>query len=318
MKVLATLLISLFTIAAVATLRPDINVNPNIEVAADRPILLKDIATIGNVPADIERQAGNLIIFEALGVDQKLELKNINVVKAIRNKLSESNALGTLAWTYFVPEDVKIKAHRNFINSQTIQFDLTSELKKRCGNCQIIIKDLKVPTIKENAEMKNYQVEYDTLKLSGSFLLPVQVFTSESPKKTYWLTGSVRISKEAPVTLRQIQFGEHIAASDFKMDWVDVTFVRDGVPTATEVTGQIAGKTFNVGQPIFKSDIKREVAIKRGQIVKILVGDNEFEVTGQGISEEQGYIGDLIRIKNTDTQKLLSGKVIDSGIVRVN
>ena len=318
MKVLAALTISVFFSIAWATIRPDITVNATVDVAADRPILLKDIATVGNVPSDIERQAGNLIIFESLGIDQSLNLKNINVVKAIRNKLSESNALGTLAWTYFVPEDVKIKAHRNFINSQTVIFDLTTELKKRCGNCQIAIKDLKVPTIKEASEMKNYQIEYDTLKLTGSFLLPVQVYTSDSPKKTYWLTGSIRVSKEAPVTLRQIQFGEHITATDFKMDWVDITFVRDGVPTANEVIGQIAGKTFNVNQPIFKSDIKREVAIKRGQIVKILIGDEEFEVTGQGVSEEQGYVGDLIKIKNSETQKLLSGKVIDSGIVRVN
>jgi flagella basal body P-ring formation protein FlgA len=65
------------------------------------------------------------------------------------------------------------------------------------------------------------------------------------------------------------------------------------------------------------SDLKREPAAHRGQVVRALVGDQDFEISINASAEENGFIGDLIKVKNLETQKMMSGIVIDKGVVKV-
>lgn len=313
------LFISLFVsvlVTAQTAIRPDITVNSVVEVRAGRPIYLKDIAAVGNVAADLERQAGETLVLEAMEDGQKISLKNINLLKTIRNKIGESAALGSLAWTYFVPEEVTIKATKNFLNPSSISFDIESELRRKCAECAVTIRDFRVPTIKESKTVKQIDVDYESLKIGGAFILPVNVVT-EGGKRTYWITGYSKISKHGPIATRQISAGERISDKDFRMDLVDVTFARDGVPTATELQNQLAGRNISVNQPIFKGDIKRELAVKRGQAIKVITGTDLFEIVGQGIADDQGYVGDTIKLKTSETQKWITGQIIEPGVVRV-
>jgi flagella basal body P-ring formation protein FlgA len=119
------------------------------------------------------------------------------------------------------------------------------------------------------------------------------------------------------VTTRQLNPGEKITSRDFRMEEVDVTFAKDGVPKSSEVEGQLASRILSVNQPIFKSDYKKELAVTRGQLIRAISGNETFEVTSQAIAEEQGYVGDLIRIKNSESQKMLSGQIVEKGVVKV-
>lgn len=316
MKLLVCFL-TLFSWAALAEgLRPDITINAVNEVRSGQSVYLKDIATIGNVPSDVEKSTGDILVFESMDANQKLEIKNINLLKTIRNKISEAGSLGNLAWTYFVPETVTIKSTPNFLNPAAVNFDIETELRKKCTDCTVAIKDLRVPTIKESKSVKKFEFDYENLKLGGAFIVPVYAVT-ETGKRAYWITGYGKISRSGPVATRQISVGERISAKDFRMDLVDITFAKDGVPTATELENQLAGKNISVNQPIFKADIKRELAVKRGQTIKVIAGTELFEIVGQGVADDQGYIGDTIKLKNTETQKWISGQIIEPGVVRV-
>ncbi len=101
------------------------------------------------------------------------------------------------------------------------------------------------------------------------------------------------------------------------MEEVDITYAKDGLPKPEEIDGQLAARMLQLNQPIFKSDFKRELAINRGQIIRAVSGNESFEITSQAVAEEQGYVGDVIKIKNSESQKTLSGQIVERGVVKV-
>ena len=54
-----------------------------------------------------------------------------------------------------------------------------------------------------------------------------------------------------------------------------------------------------------------------GQPVTIIAGDGIFEIRAKGLALENGVIGEMIRVKNVDSRKILSGTVAAPGVVEV-
>ena len=51
--------------------------------------------------------------------------------------------------------------------------------------------------------------------------------------------------------------------------------------------------------------------------MKIILGDGTFEVSAQATAEQAGSVGEVIKIKTMDTKKLMSGTLIDLGVVKI-
>lgn len=101
------------------------------------------------------------------------------------------------------------------------------------------------------------------------------------------------------------------------MSMTDVTFAKDGSLRMEDIQGQMAARSLPVGSTVWASDLKREPAAKKGQIVKALLGDDSFEISVNMMAEDSGFVGDLIKVKNLETQKVLSGLVTEKGVVKL-
>lgn len=301
--------------AELKTPRPEISVQNYNEVNANRPVLLRDLATFSFAAPTQIRKAMALVVFDAIGDSEKVEYKNSEIVKTIKEKINEDSELSDLKWTYFVPEKVTVIGRKNYLSELSAISEMTLAMQSKCSDCKIQFKDVKIPHIREKLAYESCSLDSEQIR-GGSFLVPVNCqFNNE--KKTYWITGTVRISKSGPVAARQINSGEKISAQDVRIEQVDLTYAKDSVPTIEEVQNQIAARGILVNQPIFRGDLKKELAVTRGQIIRAVSGNESFEVTSQVQAEEQGYVGDLIKIKNTETHRVISGQIVEKGVVRV-
>jgi len=308
-------LISLFAGAELKSPRPEISIQNYNEVNADRPVQLRDLAALSFATIPQARKAMSIVVLDAVGEGEKIEYKNSDLVKLIKEKISENPESSEIKWTYFVPEKVTIIGRKNLISEIGATSEITFALQGKCSDCKITLKDLKIPRIRERLSYEMCMIESEQAR-AGSFLVPVNCqFNSE--RKTFWITGTARMSRVGPVAIRQINAGEKISSKDVRFDEVDLTYAKDSVPTLEEVQNQIAARGILVNQPIFRGDLRKELAVSRGQIIRAISGNESFEVTSQMQAEEQGYVGDLIRIKNTETQKMISGQIIEKGVVRV-
>lgn len=306
---------SLSALAQIKLPRPEISVLTYSEVNANRTVHLKDIANVNFVLPEQARKALALSIIDVVGENEKVEYKNSDIVKIIKDKIGESSEISDLRWTYFVPEKVTLVGRKNFISETALISELTLALQNNCHECKMTFRDLKIPKIREKQAYEMCTLETENLR-AGSFLIPINChFNSE--KKTYWITGTVRISKNGPIAIRQLNSGEKITNKDIRIDQVDLTYAKDAIPTYDEVLNQTVTRGILVNQPIFKGDLKKELAVTRGQIIRAISGNESFEVSSQVQAEEQGYIGDLIKIKNTETQRTISGQIVEKGVVKI-
>lgn len=309
---LAIMMATVLAGGEVGTLRPEISVQSSLEVPEYKPVQIMDLASLNFVSPDIAKEALEIEIMPAPQEGEVKSMRNSDLIKLLKSKMAGNDTVGTMKWTFFLPDNIQIKSKRMPISYWAAENLVRQAMIRQCRDCNIKIKNLKVPNSREPIAYKDCVLQTDGVKLNGTFLLPVNCKSN-----TYWVSGTATITRTAPVASRHIAPGEHIAVGDFHLSDVDLTFARDGVASEKDLVGQVAARPIMLNQPIFKGDLKKEVAIFRGQSIRTLMGDENFEISTQGVAEEQGSVGDLIRVKTVENQKILSGVILEKGLVRL-
>ncbi len=198
------------SMAEIHTPRPEISVVPLAEVPSGQTIRLMDLATVSFVSSGQAKQALAMSLLPPLADRESKKIKNSELIKLIRAKISLVPDISEEKWTYFIPEEVEILAKKNILSTQSVQNQLTMAILNRCGDCKVNLHDIKIPQIREASAFENCEIQTDQVKVGGSFLVPVQCrFGAES--KTYWISGSSKISKIGTVMNRQLLPGDRIS-----------------------------------------------------------------------------------------------------------
>lgn len=255
----------------------------------------------------------NLVVFEAFTDEVEKTFESEELAYTLRQKLSFQDLQRV---SIKIPRNFKIKGKRNFLYQGDLMREISNQALSLCSDCTVEFDDLKMPALDIKGEILRVRLETQTLKAAGSFLLPLVVETSQG-RSSFWVTGKISLYKLAPVAKRLLRANERITEADFEMKRVNVSFAKDGVPSADSLAGKLTARLLTLGQPIFEADLKKEKAAKRGQTIKIVVGDEGFEIVSSGVAQEAGSLGDSIKVKMSDTQKLLSGVLTDNGVVRL-
>ena len=91
------------------------------------------------------------------------------------------------------------------------------------------------------------------------------------------------------------------------------------VLTDTEdAIGKILTQTIRANGEITKTMLKTPLMIRRGNIVKIIAESGSLAITTVGLSEDNGGRGDIVRVKNLSSNKIVYAKVVDQALVRVD
>ena len=125
------------------------------------------------------------------------------------------------------------------------------------------------------------------------------------------LAGAVTLAGAALTDRRAVGF---VFQQPTLLDWLNV---RDNVQKIEAVIGMQAVRFLNAGQILQYSDLRKETVLKKGQIVRAMFGAVDFEIAISAEAQESGSIGDVVKIKNLDSQKVFAAKVVERGIVRI-
>jgi flagellar basal body P-ring formation protein FlgA len=281
------------------------------EVPANRPVRLGLFALPIADPESKFENVQDVEIFDPGKPGDRRFLGRVEIVRAIQDKISSDE------FTFRIPNQMILETKKNLIARFDIERELLSEVQKQCGECEVRLRDLKVPRLNMISEdLISWSLDASQTKLQGSFVIPLKAQFS-SGTQNFLVTATASIFKSALVTRRMITAGERIGEADLEMKKVDVTFLKGSLLTNIEAKGQLAARYLVAGQTVLSGDIKREPAALRGQLMKVIAGNEDLEVTTQALAEEAGFVGDLIKLKNTETQKFISGKILEKGVVKL-
>ena len=105
-----------------------------------------------------------------------------------------------------------------------------------------------------------------------------------------------------------------------RLEAVEVTnpnLSGDYATSSDEVVGKIASRTLLAGRVIYVSSLREPYAVERGKAVRIVFTNGPLTITAGGAPLQNAAVGDLIRVRNTDSGIIVSGTVMADGTIHV-
>lgn len=122
----------------------------------------------------------------------------------------------------------------------------------------------------------------------------------------------------AVIPTRTIYPGEIVDAG--RLEAVEVTnpaLKGDYATTMDQVVGKITNRTLLQGRVIIVSALREPYAVERGKAVRLVFSSGPLTITAGGAPLENAAVGDLIRVRNTESGVIVSGTVMQDGTVHV-
>jgi flagella basal body P-ring formation protein FlgA len=193
--------------------------------------------------------------------------------------------------------------------------------------------------IAQNINLKG-EFEVSLMPLDSRLILPqcaepLEVFTTTDLIKAGRTTIGVRCNVEKKwsiftsaiiktyqmvVILSQpIQRGEIITRQHLAIEKRDVSKLRDDFVTQIEqVENKQITRPLNTGTILSLSNVVEPKLIKRGDKVVISTTKPDFSIRMSGVAMMDGTKGQLIKIKNQNSGRIINATVIEPGLVSVN
>ncbi|PIE59693.1 MAG: flagella basal body P-ring formation protein FlgA [Desulfobulbus propionicus] len=140
---------------------------------------------------------------------------------------------------------------------------------------------------------------------------------NDKPAHNCIVRGRVEILKKVVVAAKRIQSNAIIKPDDLFLIKKDISQINSPVFSLNQALGMMAAKTMRAGKPVEEDDIKPPPVVREGQLVTILAHKGNLKITSSGIARKSGGAGDIIRVKNIQSNKLVYARVQSPGIVSV-
>lgn len=131
--------------------------------------------------------------------------------------------------------------------------------------------------------------------------------------------GTVYEMAQVPVPSRLISAGEVVNAGDIEWQAVQLSRLANNSLTDTQqVIGFMAKRPLKAGQVMRVSDLVMAPAVKKNDLVRVVVQSGQMTLSVQGKVLQDAAIGQTVRVVNVGTNRQLSGTVVDAGTVSVS
>jgi len=148
------------------------------------------------------------------------------------------------------------------------------------------------------------------IRHSSPTLAVVSVRTDGRPYTEVTVRFEVKRYEDVIVAANTIDTGDSLSAPDLRIERADVGPLGNLYFTdAAKAIGMTARRPIPRGTVLNSSMLTSTLVIKRGATVQIVakVGDMQVGATGQALND--GAVGDLVRVQNLDTKKIITGRV---------
>jgi flagella basal body P-ring formation protein FlgA len=130
--------------------------------------------------------------------------------------------------------------------------------------------------------------------------------------------GTVYEMAQIPVPKRLISAGATISADD--LEWQPVHLRRlagNSLTDAEQLIGRVAKRPLKAGQILRQSDVAVSPVIRKNDLIRLVVKTGQMTLSVQGKALQDAALGQTIRVMNVNSNRQLSGTVVDAGTVAV-
>jgi flagella basal body P-ring formation protein FlgA len=158
----------------------------------------------------------------------------------------------------------------------------------------------------------------DLSKISGG-RVAVGIRCNSGNKWSIFVSAIIKFYREVPVLTQSVHRGDIITRQHFTFERKEITRLNEEFATRPEqLENKQATRFLPAGVILSSRTVAEPMLIKRGEKIVISSGQNGFNVRMNGLAMMDGSKGQKIRIKNESSGRVISGVVVESGIVSVD
>ncbi len=246
--------------------------------------------------------------------DLAFELKAVEIGNDKTTRVEKSELirkLHHLKAKFILPSEMKLLRSRHVVSRMELERKIKNQLTKDCGSCDLQIQISSVPM----NVTADWELDLNIDLTKSSMMIPIQSI-SQNEKKG-WIVGQIKRYQKVPVLNRPVKMGDLITGDLVTAEKRQILNSREAIAQFEQVIGMQAARYLSAGQVLNYSDLKKEQIMKRGQMVKAVFAHAFFDVSIAAQVEEAGSVGDVIKIKNMDSQKVVAARVVEKGLVRI-
>lgn len=248
-------------------------------------------------------------------------LPSIPANRALAQKLAHNSAAGVkyLAGVLFIALP-SMAANAQIYSPLALKQDVANFLATHYAQEPHERLDIKVGNLDSRlrleacAEPLHFNLQ-DPTGLGGSISVQTRCPTPQG-----WavhVPAQVMIYRQIPVAARTIARGEHINDSHLTNTLTNVSSIRQGYALDSEqILGKEAKRNIGQGEAFKTSSLDAPTAIKRGEIVTLQAQAGAIKVVSSGVALADGRLGQKIRVRNSSSDRIVTGVVLNQGLVQ--
>ncbi len=293
-----------------------ISVRAESRVGNSKMIHIDDVAELTGFETEDLVNLKLIDLIEAPKSGERRRFTNIGFAQILRSKLKNFDEANKIVLN--IPSEVLIVRKSARLETSEIEAELLSKLKSQCVTCEYEISSLVLPIVNQDLSgAASWKIKIENLNPKGSFSIPLEVSNEDGTKRVYWLGGSLTVRKNVPVAKHNLTSGENVKEDDFNFEKKDITYLNEPSATQEDLKSAVAGRNLQAGQIISVSSIRKPSIVRVGENVKVFMGEDGWQVSIDGIAQQNAYKGDLVKVKILRTQKTISGIATDKGMVEI-
>ncbi len=292
-----------------------INIQGKSEVVVTEPsIRLADVAHVES-PRVQDDEAMVALRKIAIAASPKAgESISIEGTKVLERLRDEGIRLENIRYT--LPRQIRITRAFREVGSDELEKALLSFLDKSDRQIElkrlVVDKPIRIATDSNGVEVVGLRATH-----SGHFGVDYRAL-SRSDESRFQLKAFAEEWRTIPVASRPLKRGATISAEDIELNRVSKNKVsRDAIDNLGQLVGYQLTRDVGQGEMLSDAMLMIPPVIKAGARVTLLFKQGRLEVTASGVALENGVRGAEIKVRNENSKRIVSGKVVEEGLVAV-
>jgi flagella basal body P-ring formation protein FlgA len=141
-------------------------------------------------------------------------------------------------------------------------------------------------------------------------LVPIEIVQADKVLRSFWITARIAVRAEILTAARKIPRGKVVDAGDVvkkttDIQELDAIYIRN----LEEVLGRAARENFSPGDPLLSEGFMKPFLVMRGETVQLRLERNGIVLTSPVRAEQDGRLGQVIKVRNLDFSTILKAQV---------
>jgi len=270
---------------------------------------LGDIAHIKG--SNFEKKLLSEIKIGNIGICSRRTLSKEEIAKRIANFLRKNGVSF---------REIRIKgADYTTIKSLCVEIDkehirklVEDFIKKNYSEYEVI----SVPGLSVKLPTNNYKEKLILDSLSDRYARFIyEIYANGNQFKKFWIPVRIEKKVKVVVAVKPIPRGSKIDPQDVAVREVRKSRARGGTDNLKAIVGATTRRDILPGEVIKERDITPNFAVRKNFPVKVVYKKGSLRIELLGIANQDGLIGDIIKVRNPSTGKVILCRVIGNGLV---